>query len=73
MPGRILPTIIVSCALAMVTLPVQAADLSPEMRGQIEEVVKSYLFKKSEIVRDAVGAQLKYDTVLVLALDKNKN
>ena len=73
MPGRILPTIIVSCALAMVTLPVQAADLSPEMRGQIEEVVKSYLFKKSEIVRDAVGAQLKYDTVLVLALDENKN
>ena len=57
----------------MVTLPVQAADLSPEMRGQIEEVVKSYLFKKSEIVRDAVGAQLKYDTVLVLALDENKN
>ncbi len=73
MPGRSLPTIIVSCALAMVTLPVQAADLSPEMRGQIEEVVKSYLFKKSEIVRDAVGAQLKYDTVLVLALDENKN
>ena len=73
MPGRILPTIIVSCALAMVTLPVQAADLSPEMRGQIEEVVKSYLFKKSEIVRDAVGAQLKYDTLLVLALDENKN
>ena len=73
MLGRSLPTIIVSCALAMVTLPVQAADLSPEMRGQIEEVVKSYLFKKSEIVRDAVGAQLKYDTVLVLALDENKN
>jgi len=50
MPGRSLPTIIVSCALAMVTLPVQAADLSPAMRGQIEEVVKSYLLKNPEII-----------------------
>ena len=56
MPGRSLPTIIVSCALAMVTLPVQAADLSPEMRGQIEEVVKSYLLKNPEIIRDASAA-----------------
>ena len=40
----------------MVTLPVQAADLSPAMRGQIEEVVKSYLLKNPEIIRDASAA-----------------
>ena len=53
MPGRSLPTIIVSCALAMVTLPVQAADLSPEMRDQIEGVVKDYLLQNPEIIREA--------------------
>lgn len=56
MLGRSLPTIMVSGALAMVTLPVQAADLSPEMRGQIEEVVKSYLLENPEIIRDAAAA-----------------
>ena len=54
MLGRSLTSLIVFCALAMVTLPVQAADLSPKMRGQIEEVVKSYLLKNPEIIRDAM-------------------
>ena len=53
MPGRSLPSLIVFCALAVMTLPVHAADLSPEMRGQIEAVVKSYLLKNPEIIRDA--------------------
>ena len=44
--------------LAASALPatVHAAQLSPEMRGQIEEVVKSYLLKNPEIIRDASAA-----------------
>jgi protein-disulfide isomerase len=53
MLGRSLTSLIVFCALAAVTQPLQAADLSPEMRGQIEAVVKSYLLKNPEIIRDA--------------------
>jgi len=52
-PDRILRSLIVCFGLAVMTLPVQAADLSPEMRGQIEAVVKSYLLKNPEIIRDA--------------------
>jgi protein-disulfide isomerase len=53
MLGRSLTSLIVFCALAAVTQPLQAADLSPEMRGQIEALVKSYLLKNPEIIRDA--------------------
>jgi protein-disulfide isomerase len=53
---RSLTSLIVFCALAAVALPVQAADLSPKMRGQIEEVVKSYLLENPEIIREASAA-----------------
>jgi hypothetical protein len=58
MPGRSLPSLVVFCALAVMTLPVQSADLSPEMRGQIEAVVKSYLLKNPEIIRGAVKTEV---------------
>ena len=46
---------------AQVTIPTHAANLSVEMREQIEVVVKDYLLKNPEIIRDATAALAKQE------------
>lgn len=64
--------------LANAILPLQAADLNPEMRSKIEAVIKSYLLNNPEIIRDATAALVAREkeaeaAALEKALSDNRN